>query len=91
MPLRTIREDAHGLYIRSGYYSPDDRTAKPFRPGPIMHHPTMPSDDGGLKKGDKVEARFIGQTTLIRITLKDGRVVHWTSWMREGGDFPESK
>ncbi len=86
-----IREDKHGLYIRSGWYMAD-KSAKAFRPGDFSGHShAWNTTEAGLKKGDKPKTSYVNGTSFIRIKMPDGSKVYWGSYGRTEGDFPEEK
>lgn len=86
-----IREDKHGLYIRSGWYMAD-KSAKAFRPGDFSGHShAWNTTDAGLKKGDKPKTSYVNGTSFIRIKMPDGSKVYWGSYGRTEGDFSEEK
>ena len=70
--MTLIREDSEGLYLKSGGV-----TARPGSVNGYGHAYRM--DDGGLIKGDKVTARHIGGTSMVKIKLPDGRITRWFS------------
>lgn len=65
-----VREDGRGLFVRAGGY-----VARPGDVSGYAHAYTM--SDGGLKAGDRVKAHHISQTPLTKLTLDDGRIIHW--------------
>lgn len=85
-----IREDKHGLYIRSRWHS-YDKEATAYRPGDFPGHSHVwDTTDAGLKPGDKPHTVHVSGAPFVRITLADGREVYWGSYRRTEGDFPES-
>lgn len=70
--MTLVREDAHGLYVKAGGV-----TARPGSINGYGHAYRM--DDGNLKKGDKVTARHVGGTPMVKIKLPDGNTTRWFS------------
>lgn len=68
--MALVREDDEGLYIISGGV-----TARPGAVRGYGHAYRM--DDGGLVKGDKVNACHIAGTPMVRLKLPDGTVTRW--------------
>lgn len=67
--MSKICADSRGVFIT---------TSARFRPGnvpPYSNDHRM--DDGGLAVGDKVKARNVPNTPLVRIMCEDGSVLHW--------------
>lgn len=68
--MAVIREDDRGLFVRAGGYR--------GRPGGVLGYDhALDMSDGGLKAGDRVKARHISQSPLIKLRLDDGRVLFW--------------
>jgi hypothetical protein len=68
--MSVIRMDEKGLFVIAGGYK--------ARPGAVTGYDhAYDMSAGGLSPGDKVKARHVSQTPLIRITLPDGRKLHW--------------
>lgn len=84
-----IREDNHGPYIRSRWYS-HDRTAPAYRPGNFPGHShTWNTTDAGLKAGDKPKTKHVAGSPFVRIILADGSEAYWGSYGRHEGDYAE--
>lgn len=65
-----VREDEHGIFIRTGGYV--------FRPGAAGGFDAVRDmSTGGLKVGDHVKARHVASSEFCRIRLDDGRTLHW--------------
>lgn len=74
--MTLVREDEKGLYVIAGGV-----TARPGAVNGYGHAYRM--DDGGLTKGDKVDAKHSSGTQMVRIKLPDGTI---TRWFSEGGE-----
>lgn len=89
--MAIIRKDQHGLYIRGRFYSASSADL-PYRPGTFSSYShALNTSEGGLKEGDHVKSNHVHGSPLVRIKLLDGTVLHWGSYGRSEGDFPESK
>ena len=68
--MALVREDDRGLYVISSGVT--------ARPGAIRGYGhAYRMDDGGLAKGNKVNARHVGGTPMVRLKLPDGTVTRW--------------
>lgn len=68
--MALVRKDARGLYVISGGVT--------ARPGAIRGYGhAYRMDDGGLAAGDKVDARHIGGTPMVRLKLPNGQITRW--------------
>jgi hypothetical protein len=68
--MSVIHGDVRGLCVIAGGYK--------ARPGGVTGYDhAYDMSDGGLKIGDRVKARHVSGAPLIRITLADGRKLHW--------------
>jgi hypothetical protein len=86
-----IRQDSHGLYIRSRWYIAH-KDSPAYRPGdfPDYSH-SWNTTDAGLNAGDNPKTAHVDGEPFIRITLSDGTTVYWGSYNRTQGDFAEDK
>lgn len=85
-----IRKDAHGLYIRSRWYSVN-KTSPAYRPGDFPGHShAWDTTDAGLKNGDNIKTTHVAGAPFVRITLPNGSKVYWGSSGRTEGDIAES-
>lgn len=76
-----IREDEHGLYIKSA-----DGGAH-YRPGYFSGYShAYDTSDGGLSAGDNPKARRVARTPFIKIMLDD-KTLYWGRYDRKEGDF----
>lgn len=84
-----VREDKHGLYIRSRWWLAD-RDSPAYRPGNFPYHShALNTTAAGLKAGDNPKTAHVDGAPFIRITLDDGTEVYWGSYQRTEGDFAE--
>lgn len=68
--MTTVRSDERGLFIRAGGYV--------ARPGNVAGHSHVyRMDAANLQAGDKVKARHLAGSPILKLTLQDGTVLHW--------------
>jgi hypothetical protein len=85
-----IREDKHGLYIRSRWWTSSERNHPAYRPGHFSGYShAWNTTDAGLQAGDNPKTAHVNGAPFIRITLEDGTKVYWGSCGRQEGDFKE--
>lgn len=78
MSIRTIHNDAQGLYIKTN--------GSIYRPGPVVGFDrAYAMDDGHLKAGDKVQASHVAQSPLVRIRLAERQLM----WHLDDEQEPE--
>lgn len=79
--MSVVRQDEKGIYVIC-----DGSLARPGDVNGYSHAYDM--SDGGLKKGDRIKARHIGGTPLVKVSAADGETYRYW-YMYE--DSPEMK
>lgn len=84
-----IREDSHGLYIRSRWHTAAEPNHPCYRPGTFNGHShAVDTSAGNLKAGDNPKTYHVSGAPFIKITCDDGTVLYWGSYGRTEGDYP---
>lgn len=73
-----IRKDDRGLYIQSRFWS--DNPEGHYRPGAVPGYDyAVDMDHGNLNEGDNPKTHHCAGVPLVKITLANGRVLHWAA------------